>query len=69
MISLIRGLLLTKKLLKQGFLVVKLKSSLLKFDGHHRDFVNGYGVLVSVSTNDHGYVPFVVSTTRSFPHS
>ena len=47
-----RGLLLTRKLLNQGFLLVKLKSSLRKF-----------------YTNDHGYVPLVVSTSRSFPHS
>jgi hypothetical protein len=31
-----RGLLLTRKLLKQGFLLVKLNSSLWKFYGHHR---------------------------------
>ena len=49
-----RGLLLTRKLLNQGFLLVKLKSSLRKFYGRH---------------HDHGYVPLVVNTSRSFPHS
>ena len=35
-----RGLLLTRKLLNQGFLVVKLKSSLRKCYGRHHDLVN-----------------------------
>jgi hypothetical protein len=48
-----RGLLLTRKVLNQGFLLVKLKSSLQSI----------------CITNDHGYVPLVVSTTFSFPHS
>ena len=30
-----KGLLLTTKILKQGFLLIKLKSSLRKFYGHH----------------------------------
>ena len=47
-----KGLLLTRKLLNQGFLLVKLKSSLRKYYAH-----------------GHEYVPLVVSTTRSFPHS
>ena len=34
-----RRLLLTRKLLNQGFLVVKLKSSLRKFYGRHHDLV------------------------------
>ena len=59
-----RGLLLTRKL---GFHLVKLKSSLRKFYGRHHDLVDGYGI--SVVTNDHGYVPLVVNTSRSFPHS
>jgi hypothetical protein len=42
-----RGLLLTKKLLNQGFLLVRLKSSLRKFDGRHHDFVNRYRTSVS----------------------
>ena len=41
-----RGLLLTRKLLNQGFQLVKLKSSLRKFYGHHHDLVNCYGVSV-----------------------
>ena len=35
-----RGLLLTRKLLNQGFLLVKLKSSLRKFYGRHHDLVD-----------------------------
>ena len=60
-----RGLLLTRKLLNQGFHLVKLKSSLRKFYGDHHDLVDRYGISV---TNDHGYVPLLVSTSRSFPH-
>ena len=40
-------LLQTKKLLKQGFLAVKLKPALRKFYGRHNDFVNRYGMPVS----------------------
>jgi hypothetical protein len=36
------GLLLTRKLLNKGYLVVKMKSSLRKFKGHHN-----YGISVS----------------------
>ena len=39
-----RGLLLTRKLLNQGFLLVKLKSSLRKFYGHHHDLVDRYSI-------------------------
>jgi hypothetical protein len=39
-----RGLLLTRKLLNQGFLLVKLKSSLRKFYGRHHDLVDRYGI-------------------------
>ena len=39
-----RGLLLTRKLLNQGFLLVKFKSSLRKSYGRHHD---RYGILVS----------------------
>jgi hypothetical protein len=40
-----RGLLLTRKLLNQEFLLVKLKSSLLrKCYGRHHDFVDRYGM-------------------------
>jgi hypothetical protein len=42
-----RGLLLTRKLLNQEFLLVKLKSSLRKCYGLHHDLVNRYGTSVS----------------------
>ena len=42
-----RGLLLTKKLLNQGFLLVKLKSSLRKFHGRHHDLIDRHGLSVS----------------------
>ena len=42
-----RGLLLTRKLLNQGFLLVKLKSSLRKFYGRHHDLVDRYEISVS----------------------
>jgi hypothetical protein len=45
-----RGLLLTRKLLNQGFLLVKLKSSLRKIYGRHHDFVDRYGIYVSRMT-------------------
>ena len=51
----------------QGFLVVNEKSSLGKLYCRHHDLDNRYAV--SVVTNDHGHVPFVVITNRSFPHS
>jgi hypothetical protein len=57
-ISLIIGLLLTKKLLNQGFLLVKLKSSLRKFYGRHHDLIDRYGISVSLMK---GYVPLVVT--------
>ena len=61
-----RGLLLTRKLLHQAFLLVKLKSSLRQFYGRHHDLVDRYVICV---TNDHGYVPLVTNTSRSSPHS
>jgi hypothetical protein len=45
-------LLLTMKLLNQGFLLVKLKSSLRKFYGRHHDLVDRYGISVSQMTTD-----------------
>jgi hypothetical protein len=45
-------LLLTRKLLNQRFLSVKLKSSLWKFYGRHHDFVDRYGISVSQMTTD-----------------
>jgi hypothetical protein len=47
-----RGLLLTRKLLNQGFHLVKLKSSLRKFYGRHHDMVDRYGISVSQMTTD-----------------
>lgn len=45
-----RSLLLTRKLLNQWFLVVKLKSSLRKVhvNGHHYDLVIRYGIYIYV---------------------
>ena len=47
-----RVLLLTRKLLNQGFLLVKVKSSLRKFYGRHHDLVDRYGIYVSQMTTD-----------------
>jgi hypothetical protein len=47
-----RGLLLTRKLLNQGFLLFKLKSSLRRFYGCHRDLVDRYEISVSQMTTD-----------------
>ena len=47
-----RGLLLTRKLLNKGFLLVKLKTSLRKFYGRHQDLVGRYGISVSQMTMD-----------------
>jgi hypothetical protein len=58
-----RELVLTRKLLNQGFLLVKLRSSLRNFYGHHHDLIDG------CVTNDHGYTPLVISTSLSFPYS
>jgi hypothetical protein len=47
-----RGLLLTRKLLNQGFLLDKLKSSLRKFYGPRHNMVDYYGISVSQMTMD-----------------
>ena len=47
-----RGLLLTEKLLNQGFLLVKLMSSLRKVYGSHNHLDNRYGMSVSQMTTD-----------------
>ena len=52
-----RGLLLTRKVLKQVFLLVTLKSW------------HGWPLWNICVTNHHGYVPPVVNTSRYFPHS
>jgi hypothetical protein len=62
-----KGLLLTRKLPNQGFLVVKFKPSTPKFYGRHHDLANCYGVYIGI-TNDHGYVSFVVFTIRPVFH-
>jgi hypothetical protein len=59
-------LLITKKLLNQGFFVVKLKSSLRSFQSPPW---LGWPLWSICVTNDQGYVPLVVNTSRSFPHS
>ena len=59
-----RGLLLTRKLLNQGFPVVKLKSSLWTFTVATMTWLLLHNVWVP---NDH--VLFVVMTIPSFPHS
>ena len=51
-----RRLLLKRKLLNQGFLSVKLKSSLRKFYGRHHDLVDRYGISVSQLTTDMFYL-------------
>jgi hypothetical protein len=43
-------LTLTRKLMNQWLLLVKLKSSLRKIYGHHLDFVNSYQISVSQIT-------------------
>jgi hypothetical protein len=47
-----RGLLLTRKLLNQGFLLVKLESSLRKFYGRHHNLIDRYGLSVTQLTTD-----------------
>ena len=47
-----RGLLLAMKISNQGFLVVKLKSSLRKFHGLHHDLIQLYGGSVSQMTTN-----------------
>jgi hypothetical protein len=47
-----RGLLLKRKLLNQGFLMVMLNSSRWTFYGRHRYLVNRYGIFVLHMTTD-----------------
>ena len=47
-----RGLVLTRKVLNQRFLLVKLKSSLRKLYGRHHDLVDRYGISVSQMTTN-----------------
>ena len=67
-----RGLLPTRKLLNQGLLVVKLKSSVRMFYCRHHDLVNRYRISVSqittdmfCVTNDHGYM-FCVTNNHGY---
>ena len=46
------GLLLTNKLSDQGFLSMRLQSTLKKFYGRYPDLVSHYGVSVSNMVND-----------------
>ena len=46
------GLLLTRKLLNQGFLLIKQKSSFRRFNDDHHDLVDRYEVCVSQMTTD-----------------
>jgi hypothetical protein len=55
-------LLLTRKLLNQWFLLVKLTWSL-------RNILDWLTVMQYIFKNDNGYVTLVVNTPRSFPHS
>ena len=58
------GLLLPMALLNQRFLLIKLKSSLRKFYGHHHDLIHRYGIpVLQITTN------LFVSTSRSFLHT
>jgi hypothetical protein len=56
-------LLLKRKLLNQGFIMVKLKSWLRKYYGRHHDVVNRYGMSVSEITTD----MFQLSVSQSGP--
>jgi hypothetical protein len=47
-----RGLVLTTKLLNQGFLLVQFKSSLRKLNGRQHDLVYRYGISVSQMKKD-----------------
>jgi len=58
------GLLLTRKLLKQGFLLVNLKSSLRTFHGRRHHLVNRCVILMSQITTD--MVPLSQWQFRSF---
>jgi hypothetical protein len=61
-----RGLLLTRKLLNQGFLLVKLKSLLRKFYGRHHDLVDHYGISVSQITMDMFHLSYILPFSHSW---
>ena len=52
-----RGLKLTRKLLKQRFLLVKLESQLRKVYGRNHDLVDCYGIYVSQMPTDMFHLP------------
>jgi hypothetical protein len=62
-----RRLLLTRKLLNQGFLLVKLTSWLRKSYGRRHDLFDRYNKLCV--TSDHWNIPLVVNTSWFFLHS
>ena len=62
-----RELLLTRKLLNQGFLFGKVEVITSKI--WRSPPWLGWPLWNICVTNDHGYVPLVVSTSRFFPHS
>ena len=68
-----RRLLLTRKLLNQGFLLVKLKLSLRQFYGRHHDLVGRYWISVSLVEQElltipgHLCLPPVFSEGSSYP--
>ena len=59
------GLLLTRKLLDQGFLLVKLMSSLRKFYGRYHDLVDHYGISVSQITTDMFHLSLILTSLSS----
>ena len=61
-----RGLLLTMKLLNQGFFLAKLKSSLRKFYGRHPDLDDRCGISVSQITTDTFHFPVFYSFTTYY---
>ena len=61
------AILETRKLLNEVFLLVKLKSSLRKFVGHHHDsddLVDRYGISVSQMTTDMSSMEQLLMKTR-----
>ena len=64
--SLDKVLLLTRKLLNQGFLLVMLKSSFRKFYGRHHDLVDNYGISVSQMTTHMFHLSQALSVLFSF---
>jgi hypothetical protein len=64
----ITSTLLTRKLQNQMFLLAELKSSLRSKVLRSLPWL-GWPVWNICVTNDYGYVPLVVNTSRSFPHA